>query len=187
MGHRELVASLRREGEEKVSAIRQAAEAEVERFRGEATAGMLAVRDAFSKRQTEAMAVESEKVLGEAQRRAALIKLEAENRLAGRLRGMAIDSLAGLRDDRYAERFTLLAAELPPCKWETIRVNPSDSELARSRFPDTHIEPDCGISGGMKAATAGGRMTVDNTFEKRLERSWPELMPPLIQAVSRMV
>jgi V/A-type H+/Na+-transporting ATPase subunit E len=187
MGHRELVASLRREGEEKMSAIRQTAEAEAERIKGEATAVRLAARDDFAKRRAEAMAVESERVLGEARRRAALIKLEAENSLAERLRVLAFGSLAVLRDDRYTERFTLLIEELPPCNWETILVNPADRDLARSCFPDARIEADGGISGGMKAATAGGRMTVDNTFEKRLERSWPELVTPLMQAVSRMV
>jgi V/A-type H+-transporting ATPase subunit E len=50
-------------------------------------------------------------------------------------------------------------------------------------FPDAEVIADESISGGLDAATAGGRIRVVNTFEKRLERAWPILLPEMIRAV----
>ena len=126
-------------------------------------------------------------ILAEAERQAALIKLEAEQALAGRLYTLAHGTLARLRDDHYAELFAALVAELLPCRWETVRVNPADSELAQASFPGAAIETDDGITGGMEVSAEGGRVRVDNTLDKRLERAWPELLPRLLNAVPEKV
>ena len=125
-------------------------------------------------------------LMAEAKRQAALIKLEAENVLAGRLYTLAHGTLAQLRDDRYAELFVALVEELLPCQWQAVRVNPADSELAKASFPGAAIETDKGITGGMEVIAEGGRVRIDNTLEKRLERAWPELLPRLLNAVSRV-
>lgn len=83
--------------------------------------------------------------------------------------------------------FNRLAAELPPAAWETVRVNPTDGELAGHLFPTALIEPDPAISGGMEALAEEGRIRVVNTLEKRLERGWPELFPDLLGEAERCV
>jgi V/A-type H+/Na+-transporting ATPase subunit E len=93
--------------------------------------------------------------------------------------------LAELRDNGDAELFAALEAELLPCQWETVRVNPADAELAEVRFPGARIETDGGITGGLEVAADGGRVRIDNTLEKRLERGWPELLPRLMNAITR--
>ena len=39
------------------------------------------------------------------------------------------------------------------------------------------------ITGGMDAETADGAIRVVNTFEKRIERAWADLLPLLIKDV----
>jgi V/A-type H+-transporting ATPase subunit E len=38
----------------------------------------------------------------------------------------------------------------------------------------------------MEVIAEGGRVRVDNTLEKRLERAWPELLPRLLNAILRV-
>jgi V/A-type H+-transporting ATPase subunit E len=186
MGYRELTDALLSDGDEKVRQIWQATEAEADRIRGEAAARIRKLQDDYGRRQESATAAETGIILAEAERQAALIKLEAEKVLAGRLYTLAHGTLAQLRDDRYAELFAALAEELLPCTWQTVRVNPVDSELAEASFPGAAVETDSGITGGMEVIAEGGRVRVDNTLEKRLERAWPELLPRLLNAILRV-
>jgi len=187
MGYHELVDSLRREGEEKAATIRRTAVAEAGRIRGEAAAELQALRDSYARRRQEAVAAEEARLSSDSRRQAEGIRLHAESALVERLYGLAKGSLAGLRDEGYAGRFARLAGELFPCAWEVVRVNPDDAALARSLFPDARIEADSAISGGLWASGEGGRLTIDNTLEKRLERCWPELAPDVAAKVLRLV
>jgi V/A-type H+-transporting ATPase subunit E len=55
--------------------------------------------------------------------------------------------------------------------------------VARQLFPQAEIVIDEGISGGLVASSADGRITVINTLEKRLERLWPRLVPEILRDV----
>ena len=92
-----------------------------------------------------------------------------------------------LREKDYPGIFSLLAAELPPIGWETLRVNPTDAEIAADLFPRARIVPDTAICGGMEALAEEGRIRIINTLEKRLERVWPELLPALIEETEQCV
>ncbi|QEM67283.1 hypothetical protein FO488_03355 [Geobacter sp. FeAm09] len=183
MGYHELVASLRREGEERVAAIRTAAATEGDRIRGDAAAQLQALRDDYARRRADAIAAAAGKLAAEGRRRAERIRLQAESSLAERLYAVARASLAELRGDDYAGHFARLVGELLPCPWETVWVNPADVPLARRHFPQVRIEADDAISGGLRVTGEGGRLTIDNTFEKRLERCWPELVSQVVAAV----
>lgn len=185
MGYRELTDALRSEGVEKMQQIRQAAEAEADRIRGEAAARIKKLQADYGRRQESATAAETGIILAEAERLAARIKLEAENVLAGRLYTLAHGTLTQLRDDRYADLFAALVEELLPCYWQVVRVNPADSALAEAAFPGAAIETDNGITGGLEVIAEGGRVRIDNTLEKRLERAWAELLPRLLNAIPR--
>ena len=187
MGYHELIASLRREGEEKAASIRRTDEAESDRIRGEYAAEMQSLRDSYARRRAEALAAEEGKLVADSRRQAERIRLHAEAALVERLYGVARASLAGLRDERYAGLFARLVGELLPCAWETVRVNPADAALARSHFPGARIEQDSAISGGMRVSGERGRLTNDNTFEKRLERCWPELAADVTAKILHMV
>jgi V/A-type H+-transporting ATPase subunit E len=186
MGYRELTDALLSAGDEKVRQLRQATEAEADHIRGEAAAGIKKLQDDYRRRQESATAAETGIILAKAEWQAALIKLEAEKVLTGRLYTLAHDNLARLRDARYAELFAALVEELLPCQWQTVRVNPADSELTKASFPGAAIETDSAITGGMEVIAEGGRVRVDNTLDKRLERAWPELLPRLLNAVPRV-
>ena len=185
MGYRELIDSLRSEGEEKVRAIRQTTATEAARIEEESAARIATLREQYARRQEDAVAARIDALLARAAREQAMIRLEAENRLADRLYQAARSSLSVLRDDRYPELFAALARELLPYRWERVRVNPADRELARPLFPEAHIETDQGITGGMEVVANGGWMQIDNTLEKRLARGWPEMVPRLMDAIAR--
>lgn len=185
MGYRELTDALRNEGVEKVQQIRQATETEVDRIRGDAADRIRKLQSDYARRQESATEVATGVILAEAGRLAARIKLEAENALAGRLYALSHGTLAGLRDDRYADLFAALVEELLPFQWQSVRVNPADCVLAEAAFPRAAIETDGGITGGLEVVAEEGRVRIDNTLDKRLERAWPELLSHLLNTILR--
>jgi vacuolar-type H+-ATPase subunit E/Vma4 len=68
-----------------------------------------------------------------------------------------------------------------------VRVNPEDVALAGKYFPGAEIIPDRNITGGMDASTADGTIRIINTFEKRMERAWTDMLPVLIKDVYQEV
>jgi len=187
MGYHELVASLRREGEENVASIRRNASAEADRIRGEAAADVQALRDCYARRRAEAVTAEEGRLAADSRCQAERIRLHAEAALVERLYGLARASLAELRDEQYAGQFARLVGELLSCTWEVVKVNPADAALARSHFPGARLEEDSAISGGVRVSGEGGRLTIDNTLEKRLERCWPELSANVMAKILRLV
>ena len=185
MGATELIEALRSEGEKKALAIRRETEAEIARLRAEASATLGRLREEYGREQAAAGALAERAILAEAERKVLLIRLAAENKLAERLHALARSSLPLLRSRDYDRTFSLLATELPASAWETVRVNPADSERAATQFPAAEVIADSSISGGMEIAAAGGRLRIVNTLERRLERGWPELLPVLFREIGK--
>lgn len=184
MGSLELLAALRGEGEKRAGAIREEAEVEAARLKHEAAARLKLAREEHARQQALAIEAQESAVLAEAGRAARRIRLAGEQRLAERLFKLALTLLPRLRDGEDPESFVRLASELPPCAWETLRVNPGDLAKAQALFGRARIEPDPAISGGLEAWAKGGELQVVNTLEKRLERGWPELLPLLLKEVA---
>lgn len=187
MGYRELIEALRSEGEKKIRAIRHEAEAEAESIRSEAAKQIERIRAEYDQEQSKAVADMAGEVLSEAAARARAIRLRAEQELSDRMARLARVSLAQLRDDRYAETFAGLVQELPRHRWEVVRVNPADVSLAKNYFSGAEIVPDDTITGGLEVSDRDGKIRVVNTFEKRMERSWPEILPGLIRELEKSV
>lgn len=183
MSHSELIESLRRRGEEQAWELWRQAEAEAGRLRAEARRTLEQARSEEQRRQLAIGAQQTRLVRLEAERRARGLRTEAKQRLARRLHQSARAALASLRDEHYDRLFALLAAELPPADWEEVRVNPVDTALAARHFPGAQIVAEPGIAGGMEAVAAGGRIRIDNTLEKRLERAWDDLLVALLPEV----
>lgn len=181
MGYQELIDALRKEGEEKVRTIWKEAEAEVQRIKGEAFKRIEEIRKEYSNIHSPSIKERTEVILSEAKGRARTIRLLAEKELSERLYSIAVKTLPLLRNERYKDIFGALIKELPPCRWKTVRVNPEDERIAKGYFQDSDIIPDSNIIGGLDVIDEDGVIHIVNTFEKRLERAWPEILPELIK------
>ncbi len=180
MGHEELIASLRKEGEEKVRAVRDAAEAEAENIRAETAGKIGRLRDEFRNKEARLTKIQEDDVLSSAEKKVKTIMLSAEKSLSERLFNLSLPCLHELRMEGYENIFSALVREIPPVKWDEVRVHSADVGMARRYFPDSVIVPDDDISGGFEAALENGRRQIINTFKKRLERAWEEILPFLV-------
>lgn len=180
MGRRELLEALQREGRDKMAAITGMGAAEEDRLRSLAEERREELRRDHEL-QLELLCSDLKRtIMAGASREASLIRLRAEHALSQRLHEHALFCLKQLPGDDGERIFRALAAELPALPWHTLRVAPGDAALAATHFPDATIIADETVSGGVKAATADGSLTVDNTLETRLERIWPDLLPNLM-------
>ncbi|HXW68606.1 MAG TPA: V-type ATP synthase subunit E [Dissulfurispiraceae bacterium] len=183
MGDGEFIEALRREGEEKIRTICQEAESEAERIRLDAAGRINRIRENLGRTHSIALKEQSEAMVSAADREARMVLLSAEKELACRFYAAAVKALAWLREKEYPEVFDALAHELPLYDWQVVRVNPHDSEKAKACFPGSEIVLDEGISGGMDVTDKEGKIRVVNTFEKRLENAWTDILTELIKDV----
>jgi V/A-type H+-transporting ATPase subunit E len=182
MGCRELIDSLKKEGDEKVLGIWREAEEEA----GRICAGVSLRLGAARRKADEDRSGDENlrRLLLEAETRARLVRLASADKLSRRLYARAVESLPVLRTQQYEAVFERLALGLPAADWQIVRVNPADKERAGKLFPRARIVTDISIAGGMDVEAEEGRIRVINTLEKRLERIWPRLLPELLADVS---
>jgi V/A-type H+-transporting ATPase subunit E len=183
MGCKELIESLRAAGDERIKTIRAEAEQEAERVRADAARRIAEVQAGHARMRSSAAAAHAERYLAEANGTVRQQRLLAERALADRLYGLAGTSLSTLRNVGYRDMFGSFVLELPRFTWKTIRVNPADGALAREHFPGAEILFDKAITGGLEAISDEGQVKVVNTFEKRLERMWEEMLPEIMKEV----
>jgi V/A-type H+-transporting ATPase subunit E len=180
MGCKELIEALRREGDEKVRAIWQEAETEAERIKADANEKINSMHEKYSRMQASTIKDQIDPILSEAKQKADAVRLEAEKDMSVRLYHLAASILNNLRDEGYTDVFYSLVKELPFCKCEIVKVNPEDEKIARECFPDSKIITDSSIAGGLEVQAKNGKIRISNTFEKRLERAWMEILPALM-------
>lgn len=180
MARTALIESLRSHASRDVQAVWDAARAEARRRQDELDAALAQER----RRLDDALAAEARRIETQAQVEAAYKAREASAgvavALAGRLLALARAELPGLAAAPREALFEALALELPPCRWQCVRVNPADAGLAARRFPGATVETDPAISGGMEVACDEGRVAVSNSLETRLAIAWPDLLPGLL-------
>ena len=186
MGLKELLSSLEKNKQKQIEAIWQEANREAENQRQQVADAIAGI----TKNDEEKLALACQKSMhaifsatGIKTRKKKLLAFQA---LEKALRNAAIEQLPALRQKNYQAVFAQLVAELPPINWGKIFVNPDDRNLAARFFAVDIIKPDPTISGGLIAITAEGRMTVDNTFEKRLERKWFLIFPAMIETIAQL-
>jgi V/A-type H+-transporting ATPase subunit E len=185
MGCEELIGSLRKEAEEKAREIWREAEEEA----GKLQAGFSLRLEALRLENASGSSSEEDrqKVLLDAGNSARTIRLASEDRLSARLYILAVSSLHLLRGKGYEDIFHRLVLEIPPLGWHSVKVSQDDCDLARKFFPNAAIVADRNITGGMEVEAEEGWVSVANTFEKRLEREWPQMLPGLIADINREV
>lgn len=183
MGYRELIESLRKDGDENINQMWIDVKAEAEKINNETSERIKELSKKYQTKRDTAVQQQEESILAEAKNRSRIIKLTAERIISDRLFPLAESVLGDLRNTRYKEVFKLLVKELPDKSWEEVRVNPQDVRIAREHFPDVIVTPDEHISGGLVVLREEGRIRITNTFKKRLEKAWEDLLPLLFSTL----
>lgn len=188
MGHQELVADLQKKGDARKQEIWQKAQDKINVMKANASQKIAAEKKNLADEETAACEKIRTSIIMNAQREVNAVLNGAEQGLAKRLYSLAQDVVPELKDlRRYETIFTALAAELPPYSWDETVVHPDDIKMAATTFPGIQIVVDKKIGGGFKIIGRNQTIIVDNTFEKRLERIWPMLLPQLIENIKEIL
>lgn len=181
MGYGELIESLYKECEDKIRFMWKEIETEAEKIRAEKSGRLDQIRAEYSVTLKKEVKSHEKKVLTKAGVEVRTIKLLAERALSDRLYPLAISFLHELKNEKYRVEFESLVKELPAVQWEEVCINPDDAQIAKAHFVDSRITHDNAITGGFEVRRKEGRIRINNTFEKRLERAWEDLLPLLIK------
>jgi vacuolar-type H+-ATPase subunit E/Vma4 len=181
MGHQELIASLQKEAGDKISLIREETEKAIEKIKTELSGRIGQLKEEYRKKEAADISEHEENIGLEAAQSMRGIRLSSEKRLSNRLLLLARSCLHTLRDEHYRTVFASLVKELPHGTWSEANVNPEDMALAREHFPDSEVHGDIRIIGGFVAVLEKGKICVTNTFEKRLERAWEDVLPLIMR------
>ncbi len=185
MGYRELIESLKREGEEKANSILDEAHKECESIQRDTEEKIRSLEERYRKRLEETIRKQKAEILRQARLQADKTILLAERELADRAYNLSKSLLPLLREESYDLVFEALVKELPSEKWRIIRVNPGDMRLAEDHFSGTEVHGDESISGGVEVETEDRRIRITNTFEKRLQRLWEGMVSDILKEISR--
>lgn len=183
MGCKELIESLRRAGDERVRMARAGSEREAERIKADAAGRIAKAREANERKHAAEAERSVAAALAEANAESRRIRIRAERALADRLLATARTALPLLRNVGYRDVFRGFVREMPRAVWKKVRVNAEDIALARELFPGAEVIADGSITGGFVALSEGDAVRVVNTFEKRLERLWDDMLPDLVREV----
>lgn len=183
MRDRELIEVLRAKGEQRARALWKEGEEEARRLRQEMETRLQNARKGIARDLERFEDKEIAERLHQNREKSRRIVLDAERRLAERCYKLASEMLEHLGEEDRAGMLRQLAEEIPEAAWETITVNAQDGETAGQLFPKLEIETDSSISAGFCLATADRQITVNNTLETRLQRSWSFLLPGLFHNI----
>ena len=185
MGLDELLHTLRTNEQKQIEDIWQQARAEAESVHKQVTDAIARITQEHKDQLTAACQKSVNAILAESEKKTREKKLSVYRDLNETLYQTAVKLLPELRRLDYKNIFTELVNELPVMKWEKIIVNPSDIIHAARFFDEDVIVTDDSVGGGLIAICAEGKIVVNNTFEKRLERKWAYLLPELIQDLKK--
>ena len=183
MGLEELINTLKKNEQKQIDDIWQQARTEADSLRKQIAEAIAKITEEHADQLASACRKSVRVIVAEAEMMARKKKLFAYQDLDEVLHATAINQLPKLREHGYENVFAQLAKELPDSQWEKLIVNPADMDLAAKFFDKNIVQPDTAINGGLIAVNAGGKIIVDNTFEKRLERQWFHILPELIKRI----
>ena len=185
MGLEELLSTLRKNEQKQIDDIWQAAKSEAEALRKQVAEATADIKRKHDEQLASACQKSMRSIFSETETKARERKLNAYQALDQALQNAAVKQLPVLREQNYELIFKKLVDELPGRKWEKVVVNPADLKLAAKFFAADIIHTDAAISGGLSASTANGKIIVDNTFEKRLEKKWFHIFPTIIAELKK--
>lgn len=181
MNCEELIESLWRKAEENIALIAQDANVDAERIKSDMHLKINHIREESQRLCSSEAEKRTHDVLAEAEKKAQTMCISGIRLLSDRLYRIACSALPLLRNQDYQRTFTDLASELPLLTWKKVRVNNDDVDAAHAHFPEAEVIADPEISGGIDAETEGRKIRIINTFNKRLERAWEEILPDLMK------
>lgn len=185
MGYKELIEAIKEEGEKNVRELWAEVEARAGEIRKEIESKAAALRVEYEKILNAEIEKKRGIILRDAEREASLIRLWAQKELSESLYRIASSLLSNLRRENYSKVFVALSKEIPVSIWVTVKVNPEDILLAEACFPGAKIISNPSITGGFEVENSDGNVII-NTFEKRLERLWPEILPEILKTIREM-
>lgn len=185
MGLEELLRTLRKKERQQIEEIWEAAQQEAESLRHQVADAIAGITQKHDEELAAACRHSMRSIISKASARTREINLFACRALEQKLRRTAARQLPLLRRQGYDAVFTELVNELPQKDWERIVVNPADTQRAALFFREEIIFPDPAVSGGLLAVAANGRITVENTLEKRLELKWLKIFPALLEKLEK--
>jgi vacuolar-type H+-ATPase subunit E/Vma4 len=185
LGLDELINTLKKNEQKQIGDIWQAAESEAGTIRTQVAEAIADITKIHAEQLESACQKSMRAIFSETEIKTREKKLFAYQALDQALRNAAVKQLAALREQNYEKVFANLVSELPEREWGKIVVNPADLELSAKFFNENSIKADPAVSGGLVALTADGKIIVDNTFEKRLERKWLHILPQLIAELEK--
>lgn len=187
MGELELRISLQREGEARVRAFWQDAEAVVAEQRAAHDAELEELRAELHLRRGREEARLRNSLISAARSRAQTCRLRAEAVLEKRLLELARQQLPDLAGEDRGALWQALRSELPAAAWTAVTVYPAEREVAQRDFQGAVITCDETLGGGMVVACDEGAVRIDNSLHCRLQRAWPDLLPRLMAELRKEV
>jgi len=185
MGRDELIAALKQKAADEKQAIWRQAEQDAAAAKREAADE----RQRLERQRLEKVRQQEQALTRQLNRRVArrlqAARLRTQQRLAERLERLARQLLAELPTNERRQAWATLADELPQRRWQRVRVHPDDSDAARSRYPDSQVEEDAALGGGLVAIEADEALLIDNSFERRRQRLWPQLLGLLLARLGK--
>jgi len=173
-----LEAEAKAEREQLLADARAEAEAIVSKARREAEQKIEGAGRTGEKRG----AVEVDRRIGLARQEVDLAVLEEKRRLLDEVRGGLASRIGELRQHaEYAEALKRWTAEVIAGMGDgmSLQVHPEDvsviEEMLSERGLEVFVSGDTAITGGVRAVSADGRVSADNTLESRLERAREQL------------
>jgi vacuolar-type H+-ATPase subunit E/Vma4 len=185
LGLEELIDTLRKKEQSQIEDIWQTAKNEAESLRKQITEAIAEITRNHAEQLDSACQRSMRTIFSDANTKTRRKKLLAYKFLDQALQATALKQLSSLRKQNYDSVFAKLVGELPERQWEKIFVNPADLKMAAKFFTADIIEPDSSICGGLIAITAENKIIVENTFKKRLERKWFQILPAIIANIEK--
>lgn len=190
MALRELLVTMEREAAAQADEIRRVALARAESITAEGKTRLGGRREDAVDARTIELRQESNRILGEARRKARAQVLQLQQEVLQRIRREVRGRLPGLNaDETHRSR---LSADLDRARQYlasgplTVRVSPSlAAHFAGNGHPPIRVTADPAILAGFTVTSADGAVTVDETLEHRLDALWPSLMIELARALEQ--
>jgi vacuolar-type H+-ATPase subunit E/Vma4 len=183
LGVKTLINRLWKKKDEQIKQLWQEAEKKAADIRKESAESINAFLHQKNAELTTATGNEELPILKKAAQRSLQTVLAGQERLLRRTYELACQSLLRLRDNQYPLQFERLVDEVPRLPWQEVAVHPDDISLAEQYFPEARKRQDTTISGGFLLSTENGKIEIDNTFEKRLEKIWSQLSPFIVEEI----
>lgn len=187
MSHEILIADLKHKGKAEIEAIWQSARDQAQALKTKYSEERKAKTEASAADRVEMARNLSAPITRKIRDQLAQIYSEAEKELEDRCFRLAGELLHELRDENYKNLFGTLADELPKAHWQKIWVNPEDTLLGSTFFPEVEVIEDNGIIGGFKVSGDNGDLLVINTLESILEKIWPYIFPDLFKKLKEEI